>query len=99
MTQTMKASAARQQWSQLLNSVFRNQDRIVVEKSGIPVAAVISADDLKLFTLLEEQRKKRFEALDTVRNAFKGIPSEKIEGEVSKAINQVRIEKRSNTNH
>ena len=41
MTQVMKASEARAQWSQLLNKVFRSQTRVVVEKSGIPVAAVI----------------------------------------------------------
>lgn len=95
----MKASDVRQQWSQLLNNVFRNQDRIVVEKSGIPVAAVISAEDLKLFIQLEEQRNKRFEALDTVRKAFKDVSSEKIEEEVNKAITEVRAEKRSNKNN
>ena len=49
MTQVMKASEVRQQWSQLLNKVFRNQTRVLVEKSGIPVAAVISIDDLEKF--------------------------------------------------
>src|SRR6266852_947780 len=36
-TQTMKASQARQEWSQILNRVFRKQTRVLVEKSGIPV--------------------------------------------------------------
>ena len=95
----MKASDVRQQWSQLLNNVFRNQDRIVVERSGIPVAAVISVDDLKLFIQLEEQRNKRFEALDAIRKAFKDVSSEKIEEEVDKAITEVRAEKRPNKNN
>jgi prevent-host-death family protein len=43
MTKTIKASVARQQFSQLLNEVFRKEARIVVEKSGIPIAAIISA--------------------------------------------------------
>jgi prevent-host-death family protein len=45
MTKTIKASVARQQFSQLLNDVFRKESRVVVEKSGIPVAAIISASD------------------------------------------------------
>ena len=45
MTKTIKASVARQQFSQLLNDVFRGKIRVVVEKSGIPVAAIISANE------------------------------------------------------
>ncbi|OGH38070.1 MAG: hypothetical protein A3B44_04230 [Candidatus Levybacteria bacterium RIFCSPLOWO2_01_FULL_38_21] len=97
MTQTLKASDVRSNWSQLLNKVFRNQTRVIVEKSGIPIAAVISAEDLARFTQLEEQRKERFKVLDRMQEAFKDIPDEEIEGEVSKAISQVRAEKRSTT--
>lgn len=95
MTQVMKASEVRQQWSQLLNRVFRGKTRVIVEKSGIPVAAVISAQDLERFTQLEEQRKERFKALDKVRDAFKNVPSEKVEQEIEKAIAEVRLEKRA----
>mgnify|MGYP001601632262 FL=1 len=92
MTQVMKASEARQQWSQLLNKVFRGQTRVVVEKSGIPVAAVISAEDLERFTQLEEQRKERFKALDKMREAFKAVSPDEIERELGKAISEVRAE-------
>ena len=98
MTQVMKASAVRQQWSQLINQVFRNETRIVVEKSGIPVAAVISAEDLNCFIQLDEQRKKRFKALDRMREAFKNASSEEIEREIKKAITDVRIKKRYKNN-
>lgn len=93
MTQVMKASEVRQQWSQLLNKVFRNETRVVVEKSGIPVAAVISVEDLDRFTQLDEQRKKRFQALDRMREAFKNVPAEKVEREIKKAITDVRSDK------
>lgn len=98
MTQTIKASEARQQWSQLLNKVFRSQTRIVVEKSGIPVAAVISVEELERFTQLEEQRKERFEALDRMREVFRNIPAEKLEQEIGKALAKVRKERRSGDN-
>ena len=94
----MKASEVREQWSQLLNKVFRYQTRVVVEKSGIPVAAVISAEELKRFISLEEQREKRFKALDRIRAAFKGVPSDKLEQEIDKAILEVRKDKRSKSN-
>lgn len=95
MTQVMKASDVRQQWSQLLNRVFTDKRRIIVEKSGIPVAAVISAEELERFTKLDEQRKVDFKVLDDIREAFKGIPAEKLEQEVDKALAQVRAEKKT----
>src|SRR3989338_5168414 len=97
MTQTLKASDVRSNWSQLLNKVFRNQTRVIVEKSGIPIAAVISAEDLARFTQLEEKRKERFKILDRMRDAFKDVPVEEVERDVSKAIKEVRAERRSMT--
>ena len=98
MTQVMKASDVRMQWSQLLNKVFNGNTRVVVEKSGIPVAAVISADDLKRFTLLEEQRNERFKALDKIRESFKDVHSEELEREINDAITQIRLKKTSKDN-
>lgn len=94
MTQVIKASEARQQWSQLLNKVFRDQTRIIVEKSGIPVAAVISAEDLGRFIKLEEQREKDFTILDEIGEKFKNVPTQEIEQQVSKALTQVRVRNR-----
>lgn len=90
----MKASDVRAQWSQLLNKVFRSNTRVVVEKSGIPVAAVISAEDLQRYTQMEEQRAKRFEVLDRIGEAFKDVPEKELNRQVKKAIGEVRAEKR-----
>jgi prevent-host-death family protein len=60
MTKTIKASEARQQFSQLLNEVFRRENRVLIEKSGIPVAAIISAQDLQLLARLEAEQAERF---------------------------------------
>lgn len=94
ITKTMKASEARQQFSQLLNEVFRRETRVLVEKSGIPVAAIISAEDLKRLGRMEEERKRDFSILDEMREAFKDVPEEEIELEVNRAIAEVREERR-----
>ena len=69
MTQTIAASEARQQFSQLLNQVFRREKRIVIEKSGVPVAALVSADDLEQLRRFEEQRREDFAVLDRAHRA------------------------------
>ncbi len=95
MTQTIKASAVRQQWSEVLNTVFRKETQVMVEKSGIPVAAIISTDDLARLQRLEAERNKDFAILDEIRAAFKDVPADELEQEVTKALAAVRQEQQS----
>jgi prevent-host-death family protein len=90
MTQTINASTARQEWSKILNKVFREETRIVVEKSGIPVAAIISAEDLKRLDQLEKKRSDRFRVLDEIKAAFRDIPEAEIENETDQALTRMR---------
>ena len=90
MTQTRKASQVRQEWSKLLNTVFRGKTRVVVEKSGIPVAAIISAEDLERLKQFEAQRAERFKVLEDSWAAFTEEDPETIEREVAQALAAVR---------
>jgi prevent-host-death family protein len=94
VTKTMKASEAREQFSQLLNQVFRGTTRILVEKSGIPVAGIISARDLERFNRYEAEREKDFAILDEMRDAFKDVPDDELEREVSRALAWAREQAR-----
>jgi prevent-host-death family protein len=95
MTQTIKASEARQQFSRVLNQVFRKETRVIVEKSGIPVAVIVSTDDFNSLKQLEEaQREEDFKALDATRKALKDVSDIEIEREVVKALRQVRSQNR-----
>lgn len=49
---------------------------MIVEKSGIPVAAIISVDDLHLLNRLEAERQQRFKILDEIGEAFEDVPPE-----------------------
>jgi prevent-host-death family protein len=96
-TQTMKASQARQEFSQLLNKVFRRETRVIVEKSGIPVAAIISAEDLERLQLLEAQHQRSFDAIQAVGAAFKDVPDEELGAEVARAVGEARAKQRKRT--
>jgi len=97
ITQTMKATEARAHWSQLLNDVFRGQRRVIVEKSGIPVAAIVSARDLERWQRLDAERAARFRALDESQAAFRGVPDDEIAREIDRALSEVRAENRRRT--
>jgi prevent-host-death family protein len=95
-TTTMNVTEARAQFSALLNRVFRGEQRVIIEKNGIPVAALISAGHL--------ERLERYEALDIadrkrmleeMREAFADLTTEEIEEQVARSIQVVREEQRS----
>ncbi|HEX5415166.1 MAG TPA: type II toxin-antitoxin system prevent-host-death family antitoxin [Chloroflexota bacterium] len=92
----MKASDARQNFSQVLNDVFRGEKRVLVEKSGIPVAGIVSARDLERLRDLDEQRERDFAVIDVIRDAFANVPDEEIEREVARAVASARRKRRPN---
>jgi prevent-host-death family protein len=89
-TQTINVTEARQKWSQVLNQVFRSKTRVVLEKSGIPLAAIISVQDLERFNRLQAQRAERFEILDRIGEAFKHETPEESERLAARAVAEAR---------
>lgn len=63
---------------------------MLVEKSGIPVAAIISAADLERPRQLEEEHARRFAVLERTWAAFQDVPIEEIEEQVAQAVQQAR---------
>ena len=73
----VSASAARERLSDLLNEVSVRGDRIVLERHGKRVAAMISASDLDLLQALED-RYDLEEMRRVLAKSDKRVPWEKI---------------------
>lgn len=70
----------------------RKEARVLIEKSGVPVAAIESADDLRRLQQFDAERELDFALLEAVGDAFKDVPVEELEREVRKALAEVRAE-------
>jgi prevent-host-death family protein len=90
-TRTMKISDVKAKLSSLVNEVYRQQTRVLIEKAGIPVAALVSVQDLQRLAQLDEQRADR-RVLESMREPFRGVPAEEIKRETAKAVAEVRTE-------
>lgn len=64
ITQTIPVSQARQKFGELINRVYRQQVRIIVEKSGIPVAALVSLADLERWSHQDRDSEGRTPTAD-----------------------------------
>ena len=55
----LPASQARERFSEILNEVAFGRERLVLQRHGKDIAAVISAEDLKRFEELEDRADLR----------------------------------------
>lgn len=90
MTQTLNITTTRSQLSDLVNQVFRRQSRVIIEKSGIPVAALVSADDAARLEEFERQWEEDFAGLAALQEKFADVPIEEHEREVDRAVAYAR---------
>lgn len=91
-TRTVKASEGRQLWSKMLNDVFRKKTRVVVERNEIPIAAIVSLDDLERLERIDEERESRFRILEDIGAAFADATPAELEREAADAVAAVRAE-------
>ncbi|HEV2065817.1 MAG TPA: type II toxin-antitoxin system Phd/YefM family antitoxin [Thermomicrobiales bacterium] len=92
VTETKTVSEARRTFSETLNRVYRGETRVVIEKNGIPVGAIVSSADVERLERMEARRAEQWAAVERMREAFADIPDDELEGEIEKAVAEVRAE-------
>ena len=92
-TETMKISQVKQGLHALVNRVYKHETRILIEKREIPVAAIVSVQDLQRLEQLDRKWAEGERALRKFASGFADQTPEDIEREVAKAIAEVRAEK------
>jgi prevent-host-death family protein len=94
-TRAMKISDIKATISRLINEVHRKETRVLIEKGGIPVAALVSVEDLRQLVRLDAQRAERRRVVAAMREPFRSVSSEEIERETAQAVAEVREEMRA----
>ena len=90
--ETLNSSDVRQHFATLLNRVYRHETRVLVEKSGIPVAAIVSTADLERVNRRDQEISARFALLEEFRAPFRDIPPEELDREIESALAEIRAE-------
>lgn len=91
-TTTIPALTARTQLGRIMKDVYRGQLRVLVEKSGVPMVGIISADE---FQRMVAEREIRFEVIDGIRRRLPRVPDAEVRQDVRAALKQVRRRRRA----
>lgn len=94
-TQTLEAEDARARWSDILRRVFHRQTRVLVEEGGIPVAAIVSTEDLERLNQLDAEIAADLAVLDAAQQCFADVRPEELEARIAQAIAEARAERRA----
>lgn len=96
----MSISHLKNALSSVVNGVHQDGTRVVVEKNGIPIAAIVSFSDLRKLVHYERSNREQededpFAVIDRAREVFKDVPPEEIELETDRIIARIRAENRA----
>lgn len=84
---------ARQRFSRILDNVRESDEAVIIEKSGVPVAAVVPLALLDRDRRWAAERAERVALLERMRVPFRDVPTREVETQVRKAIASVRGER------
>ena len=90
MTQTVNISELKNSLSSVVDAVQRQETRVVIEKRGTPVAALVSLDDLARMRQLDREWESTTRSLERISETFADVPIEKLEAKIDEIIAEGR---------
>lgn len=81
------AVEARVHLGEIMKRSFKKGERFIVEKAGIPMIVILSAEE---YSRLIRDREEEFKIFDKIRSNIPDIPAEEMEKDVNKAIQAIR---------
>jgi len=91
-TKTIPALEARTHLGEIMKEVQGGRVRVLVEKSGIPMVGIISAEE---FQRLVAEREARFEVVDRIRSRIPTVPDTEVQRDVQEALKRARRRRRA----
>ncbi len=86
------ALKARTHLGEIMKEVQGGKVRVLVERAGIPVVSIISAEE---FQRLIAEREARFQVVDRIRARLAAVPDTEIQRDVRAAVKDVRRRRRA----
>lgn len=87
VAKVIPAVEARVHLGEIMKMSFKKGYRFIVEKAGIPMIAILSADE---YTRFIQEREEQFKIFDKIRSKVPDVPAKEVEKDVSHTIRAIR---------
>jgi prevent-host-death family protein len=94
-TETMSISEARRNFSEVVTRPLRGEGRVIVAKSGTPVGAIVSMEDVRRLESLDREWAEIEEVFRRTQSGFKGLSNKEVEHQIERAIAEVEADYRA----
>jgi prevent-host-death family protein len=91
-TKKIPALKARTHLGEIMREVQGGRLRVLVEKAGVPMVGIISAEE---FRRLIEEREARFQVIDRIRMGIRPASDREVQKDVGAALREVRRRRRA----
>lgn len=85
-SQTLSTSDVKSALSGFVAAVCRNETRVLIEKRGTPVAALVSVADLERLQQFDREWETTTRSLERISEAFADVPVEELEAKIDEII-------------
>ena len=85
--ETIPAVKARTHFGEIMKKSYKKGSRFVVEKSGIPMVVILSAQD---YARMVEAGEERFKILDRIKSKLPEFSENVVAEDVAKALTAIR---------
>ena len=91
MEKTVNAVQARQQLGRLLEEVFYQSQRVIIERAGRPMAVLVPLGQYRQW---QEQRMAFFAMVDEVQQRTRDVPPDELEAVIAEAVAAARAQEK-----
>lgn len=84
---TIAAVKARIHLGEIMKRAFKKGEHFIVEKSGIPMVAILNAAE---YMHLVQEREERFKILNDIKAKMPAFPQDEVETDVRDVIADIR---------
>jgi len=84
---TIAAVKARVHLGEIMKRAFKKGEHFIVEKSGIPMVAILNAGE---YMQIIQEREERFKILQNIKAKMPIFPQDEVENDIQSAIEDIR---------
>lgn len=94
-SRTVTLGQVKDGFASVIDEVAANAERLVVEEGGVPRVAVVSMDDYRRLTRMDDEDREAWRIVAAMREPFRDVPPTEIARKAKRTVAEDRARRRA----